>query len=111
MGWISKLAAKLIFMVSGWDGVVSFVLNYLNKFLQDGVTADRVAKGYRIAMDVLYYLKKYRVYVPNQWLDYFDPTVAAVEALVAVFEDGRVEADEVAKATAAFENAYRAWRA
>lgn len=110
MGWISKLAAKLIFMVSGWDGVVSFVLNYLNKFLQDGVTADRVAKGYRIAMDVLYYLKKYRVYVPNQWLDYFDPTVAAVEALVVVFEDGRVEADEVAKATAAFENAYRAWR-
>ena len=110
MGWISKLAAKLIFMVSGWDGVVSFVLNYLNKFLQDGVTADRVAKGYRIAMDVLYYLKKYRVYVPNQWLDYFDPTVAAVEALVVIFEDGRVEADEVAKATAAFENAYRAWR-
>ena len=110
MGWISKLAAKLIFMVSGWDGVVSCVLNYLNKFLQDGVTADRVAKGYKIAMDVLYYLKKYRVYVPNQWLDYFDPTVAAVEALVAVFEDGRVEADEVAKATAAFENAYRAWR-
>ena len=110
MGWISKLAAKLIFMVSGWDGVVSFVLNYLNKFLQDGVTADRVAKGYKIAMDVLYYLKKYRVYVPNQWLDYFDPTVAAVEALVVVFEDGRVEADEVARATAAFENAYRAWR-
>ena len=110
MGWISKLAAKLIFMVSGWDGVVSFVLNYLNKFLQDGVTADRVAKGYKIAMDVLYYLKKYRVYVPNQWLDYFDPTVAAVEALVVAFEDGRVEADEVARATAAFENAYRAWR-
>ena len=110
MGWIGKLAAKLIFMVSGWDGVVSFVLNYLNKFLQDGVTADRVAKGYKIAMDVLYYLKKYRVYVPNQWLDYFDPTVAAVEALVVIFEDGRVEADEVAKATAAFENAYRAWR-
>ena len=110
MGWISKLAAVLIFMVSGWDGVVSFVLNYLNKFLQDGVTADRVAKGYKIAMDVLYYLKKYRVYVPNQWLDYFDPTVAAVEALVVIFEDGRVEADEVAKATAAFENAYRAWR-
>ena len=69
-----------------------------------------MGKGYKIAMDVLYYLKKYRVYVPNQWLDYFDPTVAAVEALVVVFEDGRVEADEVAKATAAFENAYRAWR-
>lgn len=110
MGWISKLAAKLIFMVSGWDGVVSYVLDLLNGFLQEGVTADRVARGYKIAMDVLYYLKKYRVYVPNQWLDYFDTTVAAVEALVVIFEDGRVEADEVAKATAAFENAYRAWR-
>lgn len=110
MGWISKLAAKLIFMVSGWDGVVSFVLNYLNKFLQDGVTADRIAKGYKIAMDVLYYLKKYRVYVPNTWLDYFDPTVAAVETFVVIFEDGKVDAEETAKAIAAFEKAYKAWR-
>ena len=110
MGWFSKIAAKLIFMVSGWDGVVSFVLNYLNRFLQDGVTADRIAKGYKIAMDVLYYLKKYRVYVPNAWLDYFDPTVAAVETLVVIFEDGKVDADEVTKAVAAFEKAYEAWR-
>lgn len=110
MGWISKLAAKLIFMVSGWDGVVSFVLNYLNKFLQDRVTADRIAKGYKIAMDVLYYLKKYRVYVPNVWLDYFDPTVAAVETFVVIFEDGKVDADETTKAIAAFEKAYKAWR-
>ena len=110
MGWISKIAVKLIFMVSGWDGVVAFVLKYLNGFLQDGVTADRIAKGYKVAMDVLYYLKKYRMYVPNQWLDYFDPTVAAVETFVVIFEDGKVEAEEVAKAVAAFEKAYAAWR-
>lgn len=106
----NKLRVGLAFLTGGWDGVVSYVLDLLNGFLQEGVTADRVARGYRIAMDALYYLKKYRVYVPNAWLDYFDPTVAAVEALVVIFEDGRVEADEVAKATAAFENAYRAWR-
>lgn len=110
MGWLSKIAVKLVFMVSGWDGVVSFVLNYLNGYLKDGVTADRIAKGYKIAMDVLYYLKKYRVYVPNQWLDYFDPTVAAVETFVVIFEDGKVTAEEASKAVEAFEKAYKAWR-
>lgn len=110
MGWLSKIAAKLVFMTVGWDGVLTFVLNYFNRFLQDGVTADRVAKGYKVAMDVLYYLKKYRVYVPNRWLEYLDPVIGAVETFVVVFEDGKVDASEVAKAVEAFEKAYKAWR-
>jgi hypothetical protein len=110
MNWWSKIAARLVFAFAGWDGVISFVLSYFNGFLQDGVTADRVAKVYMVAMDVLYYLKKYRVYVPNVWLDYFDPTVAAVETFVVIFEDGKVEAGEVARAVEAFEKAYAAWR-
>lgn len=106
----NKLRAALAFLTGGWDGVISYVLDLLNGFLQAGVTADHVAKGYKIAMDVLYYLKKYRVYVPNVWLDYFDPAVAAVEALVVMFEDGKIDADEVTKAVAVFEKTYEAWR-
>ena len=105
----NKLVAGLAFLTKGWDGVISYVLGLFNGFLQEGVTADRVAKGYKIAMDVLYYLKKYRVYVPNVWLDYFDPTVAAVEAFVVIFEDGKVDANEATKAIIAFEKAYEAW--
>jgi hypothetical protein len=106
----NKLRAGLAFLTGGWDGVISYVLSLLNGFLQAGVTADRVARGYKIAMDVLYYLKKYRIYVPNVWLDYFDPAVAAVEALVVIFDDGKVDADEIVRAVATFEKTYEAWR-
>lgn len=110
MKWYQKLIAGTKFLVGGWESALEYALGLLNAFLSSGVTADRVAKGYSLAMNVLYYAKKYRTYCPSVWLQQYDATVAAVERVALAFEDGKLELDEVSAAAAALARAVEAWR-
>lgn len=110
MSWFQKIITGTKFLFGGWESALEYVLEILNKFLASGTAASRVAKGYKIAMTVLYYIKKFRTYCPDVWLTEYDATSNAVEKLAVIFADGKVEAEELTQATSALTAAYDAWR-
>lgn len=110
MSWFQKIITGTKFLFGGWESALEYVLELLNKFLADGGAAERVAKGYELAMTVLYYIKKFRTYCPNVWLAEYDATSDAVEKFAVIFADGKIEAEELARATAAFTAACEEWR-
>lgn len=110
MSWFQKIIAGTKFLFGGWESALEYVLELLNKFLADGSAAEHVAKGYELAMTVLYYVKKFRTYCPNVWLAEYDATSNAVEKLAVIFADGKIEAQELNQATSALTAAYEAWR-
>lgn len=108
---MQKLIAGTKFLLLGWETALDYVLGLLNAFVaSNAAVGAKIAAGRALALDALYYLKKFRKYCPNAWIDAYDPTVDAVETLVRIFDDGKVEAAELARAKIAFEKAYAAWR-
>lgn len=95
----------------GSVGIVDYVLNVLNKFLQQPNVTEKIAEGYALAKKVYGYLIDYSGWCPSKWRSEYDATVVAVKNVVDTFEDGKVEKEEIDKCVKGFKDAYNAWMA
>lgn len=94
---------------SAKEAVIDYVLGQVNKILEKPDLSKRIGEAYSTALKCSDILKKYSDWCPAKWQGEFEDTVAAIDALIDTFEDGKVEAYEVAKVCDQFTKAYKNW--
>ncbi|MGN0851870.1 MAG: hypothetical protein ACI4Q3_00675 [Kiritimatiellia bacterium] len=105
-----KLTTGTKFLFGGFDAAVDYLLNkVLNPYLTTDAVAGNVRKAYETANAVLGYLRKYASWCPSAWEKYYNAIVEAVDVMVGVFADGKVETEEITACINAFKTARAAW--
>jgi len=107
-----KITTGAKFLFGGFDPAVDYVLNtVLNPYLSVDTVAEKVIRAYETSNSVLGYLRKYANWCPSAWRTEYDAVIGAVDAMVEVFADGKVERSEIEKCVDAFKTARNAWNA
>lgn len=105
-----KIVTGTKFLFGGFESAVDYLLNtVLNPYLQTEAVAANVKKAYNTAKTVYDFLVKYRRFCPTAWLTEYDATLRAVDAMVSVFEDGRVTREEIFAVVEAVQSARAAY--
>ena len=105
----NKVVLGTKFLFGGFESATDYLLRLLNEFLVKENVAGCVQKAREYVVAILSYMKKYEKYCPAIWVSHYEKLMAAVQALVDVFEDGKVTAEEIETAIAAVKAAIDEW--
>lgn len=94
---------------SAKESLVDYALGAVNKVLEKPDLSARIEEAYSTAVKCADILKKYSDWCPAKWEREFSDTVAAIDALIDTFKDGKVEAYEVVTVCNQFKIAYDKW--
>lgn len=101
------LGTKYIF--GGFESATGYLFKLLNDFLGKENVAEKVQKVYAFVATILTYLKKYEKYCPAIWANDYVLLTGTIQTLADVLADGKVSADELAKAVKAVKDAIADW--
>jgi len=107
-----KIVTGSKFLFGGFIPATDYLLDVvLNPYLAWDSIANKVQTAYDACNMILGYLRKYADWCPAKWRTEYDAVVAAVDKLVSVFADGKVERDEILEVIASVQAAKAAWNA
>lgn len=96
---------------SVFESVTDYVLSVLNDYLAKDGVAENIRQSREISEKILKVLRDYASYCPSRWFLPYCETITAVASVVAAFEDGKIDKEEIARCTDAFKKTYAAWMA
>lgn len=106
----NKIVLGTKFLFVGFESATDYLLKLLNSFLSGGkVVSERIQKAREFVSTILGYMKKYEKYCPAIWCTHYEKLMAAVQALLDVFEDIQISSEELDKAVANIKAAIEVW--
>jgi hypothetical protein len=104
-----KFVVGVKFFFGGFDCAISYILKYLNDYLEKEDVAKNVQMAYATIMSVLRTTDKYIKYCPNAWLNEYYALRGALADCAAILYDGKVTEEEVAGLMDIFKTAKSRW--
>lgn len=101
------VGVKLFF--GGFDCAISYLLKYLNDYLEREDVAKNVQMAYATIMSVLRTTDNFIKYCPNTWLNEYYALRGALADCAAILYDGKVTEEEVAGLMDIFKTAKSRW--
>lgn len=109
---VSKLKLLIKYIFGGFDSVVEYLLDIVNRALKslDPATKERIAAARNVVSAVLSTLDAFQWLCPARWQHAYVSTIVAVQGTLSALSDCEITQDELAKLVPAFKDAVAAWR-
>lgn len=105
----NKIVLGIKFVFGGFEAAIDYLLKLLNEILKIDNVAGRVQQVREFVVTILSYMKKYEKYCPAIWVDDYLKLMSIIQLLVDVFEDGKVDPNELEKAIEAVRDDIEEW--
>lgn len=104
-----KVVVGVKFFFGGFDCAISYILKYLNDYLEKEDVAKNVQAAYATIMSVLRTTEKYIKYCPTAWLNEYYALRGAIADCAAILYDGKITEEEVDSLMDIFATAKSRW--
>lgn len=91
--------------------ISGLALNKVNTVLAEPDVAERVKKVHDVVAKAYDILNRYSDWCPNKWRNDYTRVLAAVQAVLVAFDDGKLGVDELTNVVTKFKVAYAEWNA
>lgn len=113
-GWSVFWAGVKGFFCPGtsmFEEIAQLALDKVNSVMAEPDVAERVKKVHDVAARAYDVLDRYSDWCPNKWRADFNRVMVAVNSVILAFDDGEVDASEIADVATKFKVAYAEWNA
>lgn len=105
----NKLTLGTKFLFGGWESALDYLLGFLNGYLAKPNIAGKVEKVRDTAAWALDWLLKLGEHVPAKWRNEYGAVTDVVADVIAVANDGKLTAAELAGLATSFKEAKAKW--
>lgn len=106
--WV-KLNLGIRCLFGCYDAALSYLLKFVNEFLEKEAVSAKVEKINNVMSWVLDKALSLSKYIPEKWMGEFSAITMVLGDILAVTKDGKITSEELSSLTAAFKEAKLSW--